>query len=35
MKKVLITGATSIIGSHLTKLCLEKGFCVVVFDCID
>ena len=32
MKKVLITGATGFVGSHLTELCVEKGFEVVAFD---
>ena len=30
--KILITGATGFIGSHLTELCVEKGFDVVAFD---
>tara|TARA_Y100000590_G_C15671870_1_gene996548 strand:- start:193 stop:1167 length:975 start_codon:yes stop_codon:yes gene_type:complete len=32
MEKVLITGATGFIGSHLTELCVELGFRVVAFD---
>ena len=32
MKKILITGATGFVGSHLTELCVEKGFKVVAFD---
>ena len=32
MKKVLITGATGFIGSHLTELCVKKGFKVTAFD---
>ena len=32
MTKILITGATGFIGSHLTELCVEKGFNVVAFD---
>ena len=32
MAKILITGATGFIGSHLTELCVEKGFDVVAFD---
>jgi NAD dependent epimerase/dehydratase len=32
MEKILITGATGFIGSHLTELCVEKGFNVVAFD---
>lgn len=31
-KRVLITGATGFIGSHLTELCVEKGFKVTAFD---
>ena len=30
--KILITGATGFIGSHMTELCVEKGFEVVAFD---
>ena len=32
MEKILITGATGFIGSHLTELCVEKGYEVVDFD---
>ena len=32
MKKILITGATGFVGSHLTELCIERGFEVVAFD---
>ena len=32
MKKVLITGATGFVGSHLTELCVKKGFEVIAFD---
>ena len=32
MKKVLITGATGFIGSHLSELYVENGFHVVAFD---
>ena len=32
MDKIFITGGTGFIGSHLTELCIEKGFDVVVFD---
>ena len=32
MNKVLITGATGFIGSHLSELCVEKGLNVVAFD---
>ena len=31
-KKILITGATGFVGSHLTELCVKKGFEVVAFD---
>tara|TARA_B100001123_G_C15188699_1_gene978373 strand:- start:17 stop:994 length:978 start_codon:yes stop_codon:yes gene_type:complete len=30
--KILITGATGFIGSHLAELCVEKGLNVVAFD---
>ena len=32
MEKILVTGATGFIGSHLAELCVEKGFDVVAFD---
>ena len=32
MIKLLITGATGFIGSHLAELCVERGFDVVAFD---
>ena len=32
MARILITGATGFIGSHLTELCVEKGYDVVAFD---
>ena len=32
MNKIFITGATGFIGSHLTELCVEKGYEVVAFD---
>ena len=31
-KKILITGATGFIGSHLAELCVEQGFDVMAFD---
>ena len=31
-KKILISGATGFIGSHLAELCVEKGFDVIAFD---
>ncbi len=30
--KVLVTGATGFIGSHLTELLVKKGFNVIAFD---
>ena len=32
MKKILITGGTGFIGSHLAELCVKKGYKVTVFD---
>jgi len=32
MKKILITGATGFVGSHLTELCVARGLEVVAFD---
>ena len=32
MKKILVTGSTGFIGSHLAELCVEQGFEVVAFD---
>jgi nucleoside-diphosphate-sugar epimerase len=32
MNKILITGATGFIGSHLAEICVEKGYEVVAFD---
>ena len=32
MKKILITGATGFVGSHLAELCVKKGYEVVAFD---
>ena len=32
MVKLLFTGATGFIGSHLAELCVEKGFNVVALD---
>ena len=31
-EKILITGATGFIGSHLTELCVEEGYNIVAFD---
>ena len=31
-KKIMITGATGFIGSHLTELLVKEGFDVVAFD---
>ena len=31
-KKILITGATGFIGSHLAEICVKRGFQVVAFD---
>ena len=31
-EKILRTGSTGFIGSHLAELCVEKGFNVVAFD---
>ena len=30
MRKILITGTTGFVGSHLAELCMEKGFEVVI-----
>ena len=32
LKKILLTGATGFICSHLAELCVEKGFQVIAFD---
>lgn len=32
MTKILITGATGFVGSHLTEICVKKGYDVVAFD---
>ena len=32
MKKILITGGTGFIGSHLAEMCAAKGYKVTVFD---
>ena len=31
-KKVLVTGATGFIGSHLTEILVKNGFNVIAFD---
>jgi|TARA_B100001971_G_scaffold199667_1_gene210470 nucleoside-diphosphate-sugar epimerase len=31
-KSILITGTTGFIGSHLTELCMQRGFSVIAFD---
>ena len=31
-KKILITGATGFIGSHLTEMLVEKGYNIIAFD---
>ena len=31
-EKILVTGATGFIGSHLTELLVEKGYSVIAFD---
>lgn len=31
-KKILITGATGFIGSHLVEACIKKGYQIVAFD---
>ena len=31
-KKILVTGATGFIGSHLSELLVRKGFKVIAFD---
>ena len=32
MEKLLITGATGFVGSHLTEYCVKKGYDVIAFD---
>ena len=32
MKKILITGGTGFIGSHLAEKCVEAGYKVTIFD---
>ncbi len=32
LKKILLTGATGFVGSHLAELCVERGFNVIAFD---
>ena len=31
-KKILITGATGFIGSHLAEACIKKGYQIIAFD---
>tara|TARA_B100000767_G_C19603531_1_gene466751 strand:- start:11 stop:142 length:132 start_codon:yes stop_codon:yes gene_type:complete len=31
-KKILITGATGFIGSHLTEFLVKKGYKIIAFD---
>ena len=32
MDKIFITGATGFIGSHLTELCIQRGFDIIAYD---
>tara|TARA_Y100000590_G_scaffold470373_1_gene664247 strand:+ start:69 stop:1046 length:978 start_codon:yes stop_codon:yes gene_type:complete len=31
-KKIFISGATGFIGSHLSEMCIEKGYSIIAFD---
>ena len=31
-KKILITGSTGFIGSHLSELCVKQGFDIIAYD---
>ena len=33
--RILVTGATGFIGSHLVELCIQKGFEIIAFDCYN